>query len=113
MHFSQEQIDELKKIAPNLSIAQEGDYFYLLIEKLQMPDNCIPSEVDALLCPTTHTGYNSRLLLSEKLTGVNPSLNWNGKFRVLERNWFAISWNLQPNQNLAEILMLHLKPFRK
>ena len=114
MNFPEEQIEELRKIAPNLSIAQEGGYTYILIEKLSLPDNCQPSIVDALLCPTHHpTGYNSRLFFSEKIEGCPDGRNWNGSIRILERNWLAISWNIPPDQRLSETLIGHLKSLRK
>ena len=112
MDYTQEQIDELKMIAPNLSITQEGGYTYFLLEKLKMPENCLPKEVDALLCPSVHSGYNSRLFFSEKITGCKPNLNWNGVARVLGRNWVSISWNVPPDQGLAATLLIHLKAFR-
>lgn len=111
MSYPQSEIDELKVIAPNLSIAQEGGYSYLLIEKLQLPEGCQPNVVDALLCPTPHSQYQSRLFFSQKITGCPPR-NWNGSLRVLGKNWSAISWQIPAGLRLAEILLLHLKPLR-
>jgi len=111
MSFPQEQIDELRVIAPILSIAQEGGYNFLLIENLQLPDNCQPPVVDALLCPTPREGYQSRLFFSTKITGCPPR-NWNGHIRVLDRNWDAISWQIPSGLKLIDILLLHLKSLR-
>ena len=110
MNFPQDQIDELKKVTSSISITVEGGYTYLLLEKLKLPDGCTPTEVDALLCPTPHTGYLSRLFFAEKITNIN----WTTNIRVLERNWFAISWQTDSlNLQLLEQVMIHLKPFRK
>lgn len=111
MIFSEEEISELKTIAPNLSIAQEGGYTYILISGLLLPDCCQPTIVDALLCSLPREGYNSRLFFSEQIAGGSVR-NWNGNIRVLGRNWFAISWQTQPGLRLAEILSVHLKALR-
>lgn len=108
MSFDENQISELKKITPNLSYAQEGGYNFILIEGLQLPDHCLPSHVDALLCSTPSNGYNSRLFFSSKISGC-PERNWNGNLRVLERNWYAISWQTLSGLKLYEILLVHLK----
>jgi hypothetical protein len=112
MDFPQDQIEELKQIAPSVSIAAEGGYTFFLIEKLKLPIGCSPTEVDALLCPTLHSGYCCRLFFAQQITGCS-NYNWNGQLRALERNWHAISWQTEPNLRLLEQVMIHLKPFRK
>lgn len=111
MYFQEEEINELKTIAPNLSVAQEGGYTYIKIDGLLLPDGCVPSVVDALLCPMPRDGYNSRLFFSEQIAG-GPTYNWNGNIRVLERNWCAISWQTQTGLRLSEILSVQLKALR-
>lgn len=111
MNFSENEIEELKRIAPNLSFAQEGGYTFILIERLRLPDDCMPEIVNALLCPTPREGYQSRLYFSENITGC-PVRNWNGNIRVLERNWYAISWQVPSELRLAEMLLIHLKALR-
>ena len=111
MNFDETQIIELKNITPNLSIAEEGGYEFILIEGLKLPDGCQPTVVDALLCPTPREGYQSRLYFSEKIGGC-PARNWNGNIRVLERNWYAISWQVPSGLKLFEILFVHLKALR-
>lgn len=112
MSFNEAQLDELKLIAPNLSSSQEGGYNYILIEKLVLPSGCNPPVVDALLCPEPREGYQSRLFLSEQITGC-PGRNWNGRIRVLNKNWYAISWQVPNGLRLAEALLIHLKAFRQ
>lgn len=111
MLFSEEEINELKTIAPALSQAQEGGYTYILISGLVLPDGCIPATVDALLCSQPKDGYHSRLFFAEPIAG-SPVRNWNGNIRVLDRNWHAISWQTQPGLRLAEMLSVHLKALR-
>ncbi len=111
MNFDENQIEELKKITPDLSFAQEGGYSFILIKDLNLPDGCSPSVVDALLCPTQRDGYESRLFFSSIITGC-PARNWNGNIRVLEKNWHAISWQVPAGLKLFEILLVHLKSLR-
>lgn len=111
MPFPEEQINELKSIAPNLSVAQEGGYTYLFIKDLRLPEHCDPAVVDALFCPTPKDGYTSRLYFPQIIGGI-PSRNWNGNLRALERNWYAISWQMQPGLRLAEMLINHLNALR-
>jgi hypothetical protein len=111
MDFPQDQIDELKQIAPSLNIAEEGGYTFILIEKLKLPDHCSPTEIDALLCPTPRDGYHSRLFFSSMVTG-GPQRNWNGNIRVLGKNWHAVSWRTKEGLRLAQMLMIHLNALR-
>jgi hypothetical protein len=111
MYFPEEEIDELKTIAPNLSVAQEGGYTYVHISGLVLPNGCQPAIADALLCSTQREGYNSRLFFSQPISS-GIVRNWSSSIRVLERNWHAISWQTQPGLRLAEILSVHLKALR-
>lgn len=111
MNFNEDEIAELKLLAPDLSSAQEGGNHFILIKGLKLPSGCCPTTVDALLCPRMREGYNSRLYFSEKITGC-PERNWNGQLRLLEKNWFAISWQVPTGMRLSETLLVHLKAFR-
>ena len=110
--FPEDQISELKKIAPDLSVAQEGAITFILIGGLKLPDGCNPPIVDALLCPSVRDGYNSTLFYAQQITGC-PARNWNRvNVRILDRSWFAVSWQVSPNLRLAEMLQIHLKALR-
>ncbi len=111
MKFPEEQIERLKALIPSISEASEGGYDYILLEDLILPDGCIPSVTDALLCPTPREGYSSRLFFAEKIIG-GPPRNWNGNLRVLGRNWYAVSWQTTAGLELVEMLMIHLKALR-
>ena len=116
MDFSEKQVEELKKIAPNLSISEEGGYTYLLLEKLKLPNDCIPAVVDALLCPMLKDGYQSTLYFEVQPTGYPsriPPHNWNRtNVRILDRIWFAQSWQVPAGLNLVEMLLIHLDSLR-
>jgi len=112
MSFDNNQLNDLKRIAPNLSIAEEGGYSFILIDRLVLPPNCSPNIVDALLCPDQKDGYHSRLFFATQIGGCPPSRNWNGNIRVLERNWYAISWQTPLNLTLSQMLLTHLKALK-
>jgi hypothetical protein len=112
MDFPIDQIEELKKIAPDLNIAEEGGYTYFLIKNLTLPDGCAPSICDVLLCPMKKDSYESRLYFPVQISGCPPR-NWNGRIRVLNSNWYAFSWRVPGNLRLAETLLVHLKALRK
>jgi len=116
MEFSENQIKELKSIAPNLSIARDGAITYIRIDNLQLPDGCEPPVVNALLCPVQKDGYESSLFFSAQISGYpvyNPPRNWNRKdVRILGENWFALSWRVKSGLRLAEMLQIHLSALR-
>lgn len=112
MDFPEDQIKELKSIAPNLSIAQDGGITYIRIDNLQLPDRCEPKIVNALLCPSHKDGYESSLFYSAIITGI-PSRNWNRNgVRILGESWYAISWKVNAGLRLAEMLQIHLGALR-
>jgi hypothetical protein len=112
MDFPQEQIAELKGLAPEVGSCEEGGTTFFLIRPLVLPDGCTPAAVDALLCPSTRDGYNSRLYFSERIVSKAP-LNWNGNIRIAERNWFAFSWRTPAGLRLAQMVAEHIRAFRQ
>jgi hypothetical protein len=113
MNFSEDQILELKSIAPDLSIAQDGGYTYIRIDNLQLPDYCKPNVVNALLCPSQREGYESSLFYSAPISGYPNARNWNrNNVRILDENWHAISWRVTPGLRLLEMLQIHLSALR-
>ncbi len=112
MKFPETQIEELKKVAPDLSFAEEGGLPYFLIKNLPMPEGCEPSVSDVLLCAAPRDGYESRLFFPKIIAG-KAGLNWNGNLRVLDRNWVAFSWRTAGRKTLVEMLMVHLNGLRK
>ena len=112
MNYPQDQIDELNVICPGSRRHDEGGVTYFYLPGLQLPAGCNPDTLDALLCPTPHHGYTSRLLFEQQFSSPQ-SRNWHYTARVAERNWQAISWNIpEPNMRLAQLLACHLRAFR-
>lgn len=114
--LAEDQVQELKTVASDISSCAEGGIEYVLIPKLKLPDGCTPSEVDALLCPKPRgDGYESRLFFAAKVECSRPlkqALNWNGNVRVLERNWYAYSYKVDANLGLKQMVAAHLGAFK-
>ncbi len=111
MNIPTDQIEELKKIYPGVQVAEEGGSTFFLLPKLELPNGCEPNKLDALFCPTPHGGYPSRLYFEQIFTGC-PTRNWNGQTRILDRTWHAISWNINQDQRLVQLIRSHLVAFR-
>lgn len=110
MNPYEDQIQEMQKTFPGFKHFTEGGFNYFFIPRLKLPAGCVPDTVDALLCPQLRDGYNSRLFLSQQISGC-PQRNWNSVVRILDRSWYAISWRTELNSNLFQILMIHLRAF--
>lgn len=115
--FPEDQIEELRGLCSKLSIAQEGNLHYILLEELILPEGTNPTKVDALLCPfSTADGYPSRLFFAVKIESPQyDGLNWNSTgVRILERNWNAYSWKInRPGLRLAQLVGGHLSAKKK
>lgn len=113
MDFPDDQIAELKQLAPNAARCSEGGLIYILLPQLELPDGCTPHKADALLCPTPRDGYNSRLFFDRVVTS-RQGLNWHMQnVRIAERNWSVFSWRVnRQDLRLAQIVGEHLRALR-
>ena len=63
--------------------------------------------MDLLLVPFMHSGYVTRLFFERQIAG--RAINWN-QHRLLERNWWAPSWNHVPaSLRWTQMLLAHLR----
>src|SRR2546428_10121167 len=112
MQFPEDQVTELKEIFPGARPYEESGILYFFLPQLRLPDGCSLSELDALLCPTAHCGYTSRLFF-EQVFSSPQSRNWSTTARIMERNWHAISWQYsETDLRLAQMAGVHLRAFR-
>lgn len=66
-----------------------------------------PHKMDLLLVPFAHSGYVTRLFFERRIEG--RAANWN-QHRVVERNWWAPSWNHVPaSLRWTQMLLAHLR----
>lgn len=84
MQFPEEQVEELKEICSGAQPYEEGSISYFFLPKLSTPGGCSPEQVDALLCPTAHHGYTSRLFFAQRISSPQPR-NWSTEARIMER----------------------------
>jgi hypothetical protein len=113
MTFSDDEVQELAGLHPGVRRSTEAGITYFLIPNLELPPGHTPATTDALLCPTARDGYESRLFLATMLSGGRGT-NWNAtQVRILERNWFAVSWKVRAGLRLAQMVRAHLDAFRR
>lgn len=63
--------------------------------------------MDLLLVPFNHSGYVTRLFFERQIAGRGA--NWK-QLRVVERNWWAPSWNHVPaSMKWTQMLLAHLR----
>jgi hypothetical protein len=105
-----EHLQELRELCGEVRELAEGGRTYIYLPRLRLPTGCIPNEVEGLLCIQEHSGYATRLFLSQAVSGRGT--NWS-VHRVLDRPWHTWSWNnvsaqVRPSSILAE----HLRALR-
>jgi hypothetical protein len=104
--------DDLRELDHLCSGAKEYTEFglnYVLLPQLRLPSGCTPAVLDALLCLSPRDGYPTRLYFAQQVASKN-GLNWNAQnVAILQRSWFAYSWNYVASGRPIEVLAQHLK----
>lgn len=104
------ELEELDKICPGAAQVMDGGVTYFFLPSLRVPVNDNILEVDGMLCTQAHSGYMTRLFLSERIAGKGT--NWN-VHNIGCRPWHTWSWNNVPeNLRPAQILAEHLRALR-
>lgn len=108
--FAEDQMEELRQICSGAVPMADGTLRLVHLPNLQVPTGGNVKVLEGLLCPTNHSGYETRLFLSEGRFGrVN---NWTSH-QILGKTWHTWSWQgVSASLRLAEILALHLKALR-
>lgn len=89
------------------TLLREGGQAVVLLPKFRFVAGSISHEMDLLLVPFSHSGYVTRLFFEKKID--NRAANWN-QHRVVERNWWAPSWNNVPaSMPWTKMLSAHLR----
>jgi hypothetical protein len=102
MSITDAEIEELLKLQPKATHASEGGRDYFLLPNLALPAGCEPSIIDALLCVTEESGYKCSLFFAQEIKTPTPK-NWNRtNKRILERNWFAYSYQTPDGLNVPQ-----------
>ncbi len=104
------QFDRVRVLYSDAILLAEGGQAYVHFPALPIatPQGAMVRE--ALLCPHAHSGYLTRLFLSETVpSNVN---NWT-KHILFTRPWFTWSWqNVEATQPWTTILANHLAALR-
>lgn len=98
--------EQLQPLCEAVQVLKEGPYEYVYLMKLKVRVAGINHVVDAILCPAAHSGYTTRLFLSQAFParGANWSVH-----QILGRAWHTWSWQGVPAElPVAQMLLCHL-----
>lgn len=105
-----EHLRELGELCGEVRELGEGGKAYIYLPRLRLPLGCIPVEVEGLLCVQEHSGYATRLFLSQPVNGRGA--NWS-IHHIVDRTWHTWSWNnVSAQMRPAAILAEHLRALR-
>jgi len=111
-----EQLCTLTNVCPGARLMTECGQEFVFLPDLSVTVGKAAMKLDALLCPSGHSGYATRLFLSEPITD-RPTIrgqaaNWSTHV-VLGRTWHTWSWrDVSPGLPLLQILLGHLAALR-
>ena len=104
------KLDVLKALSPGVCAMSEAGIDYVFLPGLKVTTGLETRTVDGLLCPMHHSGYSTRLFLSEPIPSRGQ--NWT-MHTILSRSWHTWSWNHVPcSLGLAQIVSAHLRALR-
>jgi hypothetical protein len=97
----------LQAMHPEAVLLKEGGQPVALLPAFGFTASDQPYRMDLLLVPFAHSGYTTRLFFEKAIEG--RAANWN-PHRVVERNWWAPSWNHVPTtMRWTQMLSAHLR----
>jgi hypothetical protein len=97
----------LKAMHAGAVLLKEGGQSVALLPAFGFTAGGHPFRLDLLLVPFAHSGYVTRLFFEHQIAGRGS--NWN-QHRLLERNWWAPSWNHVPaSLRWTQMLLAHLR----
>jgi hypothetical protein len=106
------ELHELDQICDGAREYTEFGLNYVLLPQLRLPDGSTPAVLDALLCLSFRDSYPTRLFFAQQVTSKN-GLNWNAQnVAILQRSWFAYSWNHVASGRPIEVVAQHMKALR-
>ncbi len=101
------EFEKIKAIHPPAQLHKEGGSPVVLLPALPFKAAGRPVTMDALLHPSSHSGYATRLFFERRIEGRGG--NWT-EHRVLERQWWALSWkDVEASLPWPAILFAHLR----
>jgi len=101
------EFEGLKAMLAGAVLLKEGGQPVVLLPGFGFTAAGQAVNMDLLLVPFAHTGYQTRLFFARQIAGRGS--NWK-EHRVAERNWWAPSWNHVPaTMRWTQILLAHLR----
>jgi hypothetical protein len=102
-----EQLQELVDLCGDAREMAECGKAFVYFPHLKLPCG---TEVEGLLCPEAHSGYATRLFLSQAISGRGG--NWT-VHHILGKTWHSWSWkDVNSQLRLAQMLAEHLRALR-
>lgn len=107
MSDTTKEFTSLKTMHPSAVLLKEGGQPVALLPAFGFTAGDQPYQMDLLLVPFAHSGYVTRLFFERNIEG--RAANWK-QHRVVERNWWAPSWNHVPaTMRWMQMLLAHLR----
>lgn len=101
------QFASLKAMRNSAVLLSEGGQPVVLMPGFGFTAGGQAQTMDLLLVPFAHSGYITRLFFAKQIPGRGA--NWKD-YRVVERNWWAPSWNHVPaTLPWTKMLLAHLR----
>ncbi len=101
------EFEGLQAMLAGAVLLKEGGQPVILLPGFGFTAGDQPFKMDLLLVPFTHSGYITRLFFERQIQG--RAGNWK-EHRVVERNWWAPSWNHVPvTMRWTQMLSAHLR----
>ena len=109
MRETEAEVVGLWAICPDAEAMAEGGQVFAFLPRLRFRAKGEVQIMDALISPTAHSGYDTRLFFENIVPGYAGA--WTGH-QILSRPWQAISWRgVTPDQAWTRILSEHLAAF--
>ena len=104
-----DDLGDIRAVCPGASLKSESGQRFVDLPALKITVGHAIIVRDALLTLQAHSGYDSRLFVSQPIPG--RGINWTTHV-VLGRTWHTPSWRGVPPSHAAEMLLLHVKVYR-
>jgi hypothetical protein len=102
-------LGDVRRVCPGASLKTEAGQSFVDLPGLKIPVGNDVVVRDALLTLQGHSGYASRLFLSQPIQSPRTA-NWT-VHTVLGRAWHTPSWNNVAPGRAVEMLLQHLKAY--
>lgn len=104
-----DSLGDVRRVCPGASLKTEAGENFVDLPGLKIRVGKDVVTRDALLTLQGHSGYVSRLFLSQPISSPR-AVNWT-VHTVLGRTWHTPSWNNVPPGRAVEMLLQHLKAY--